>query len=121
MKLRIKGNSIRIRLSKSEVATLSDGLPLREITNFGSAQLVYMVTPVGSEKMSASFENNTVTMVVPLNYLAGWPSNTVVGFEETIEVGNDQPLRLLLEKDFKCLDVVEEDQADFFENPSKSC
>ena len=121
MKLRIKGNSLRIRLSVSEVETLSGGSELRESVNFGTSQLSYTVKPVASEDMNATFDSNVITLHIPVHYLAGWPSNSVVGFEETVNVGSDQLLHLLLEKDFKCLDVTEEDQTDFFENPSKSC
>ena len=56
-----------------------------------------------------------------VHYLTGWASNSVVGFEETVNVGNDQILHLLLEKDFKCLDEAIGDQQDNYENPNKTC
>ena len=121
MKLRIKGNSVRIRLSVTEVQLLSSGMQLQEITRFGDSQLVYAVQPVDAENMHATFSNNKITLQVPSVYLQGWPSNSVVGFEELVNVGGGDTLHLLLEKDFKCLDVSEEDQSDFFENPAKSC
>ena len=121
MKLRIKGNSVRIRLSVTEVETLSSGTPLRESTAFAGGKLEYSVEPVDAACMNATFENNRITLLVPQNYLVNWPSNSVVGFDESVAISHAESLRLLLEKDFKCLDVSEEDQADYFENPSKVC
>jgi hypothetical protein len=121
MKLRIKGNSVRIRLSVSEVRTLSSGAALTESTAFGDTQLVYAVKPVEGGSMKATFENSTISVLVPASYLLDWPSNSVVGFEETIGFDNGTSLHVLIEKDFKCLDASQEDQADFYENPAKSC
>jgi hypothetical protein len=121
MKLRIKGNSIRIRLSVPEVNSLSAGTALKESTVFPNTKLVYAVQAAESKYLSASFENNTITLSVPRSLLSGWASNNVVGFEETMRLENGESLKLLIEKDFKCLDVTEEDQSQFFENPAKSC
>jgi hypothetical protein len=41
-----------------------------------------------------------------------WATTEKVGFEET-----NGPLYLLVEKDFKCLDNVAEDQSDNYPNP----
>ena len=121
MKLRIRGNSIRFRISITELETLSSGLALRESTNFGDTELVYAVQPADCRQMSATFENNTITLMLPTRFIADWSANNVVGFEEMFSVGNKQTLKLLIEKDYKCLDVSTEDQSDFFDNPSKSC
>lgn len=121
MKLRIKGNSVRIRLSKPEVHALSSGKSLQEVTSFGNSRFAYAVQPVDLKHMHATYENNTITIHVPSAYLQDWPSNSMVGFEEMMDIGTEGTLHLLLEKDFKCLDVSQEDQSDFFENPAKSC
>lgn len=122
MKLRIKGNSIRIRLSKSEVDELASGLSLSDNTNFGSKRLGYAVRPVNhGDSLAASYENDLITLFVPESLLADWPSNSIVGFESLMPLENNDQLHLLLEKDFKCLDKTMEDQSDFFDNPAKSC
>jgi hypothetical protein len=36
-------------------------------------------------------------------------------------LGNGQSLKLLLEKDFVCLDHTDEDQSDNYPNPNKTC
>ena len=122
MKIRIKGNSLRIRLSKTEVGSLSSGSVLKDATSFIYNTLYYQVMPVNnSSSMRADFEHNTITLYVPQQLLEGWADDSRVGFESEMQVSNLQHLRLLLEKDFKCLDTTVEDQSDFYENPGKNC
>ena len=122
MKLRIKGNSIRIRLSKTEVDQLVSGLVLSDSTSFGTNSLSYKVTPVTSgDSLTATYEKNTITLFVPNALLTEWPANSVVGFESMMPLDNSNQLHLLLEKDFKCLDKTMEDQSEFFDNPAKTC
>ena len=122
MKLRIKGNSIRIRLSKTEVDELVSGSSLSDSTSFGDISLSYKVQPVSNgEDLTASYQNHVITLYVPEDLLAGWTANSVVGFESLTPLGNSEHLHLLLEKDFKCLDKTMEDQSDFFDNPAKTC
>lgn len=123
MKLRIKGNSLRIRLSKTEVSLLSSGTTLEDSTSFGPSRFVYLVQPVEKgDTLSASYEEGVITLYVPQSLLQDWPHNQVVGFDARMPVSDSAELYLLLEKDFKCLDTeVAEDQSDFYENPDKSC
>lgn len=123
MKLRIKGNSIRIRLTKTEVERISseEGY-LEEETSFGNANFIYALQQVGSgTELSASFEGNKMTMFVPSALTDGWPKNNVVGFEVNMPLDDNKSLYLLLEKDFVCLDHTNEDQSDNYENPNKVC
>ena len=122
MKLRIKGNSIRIRLSKTEVDELASGSLLQDSTSFGHNSFGYAVQPVNNgELLTASFDKNIITLYVPEALLRNWPANSVVGFEAMMPLENSGNLHLLLEKDFKCLDETIDDQTDFFDNPAKTC
>lgn len=122
MKLRIKGNSVRIRLSKTEVDELVSGLALEESTNFGSNSFGYTVKPVNySDHLTAAYDSSIITLYVPKTLLKDWSTNSVVGFEALMPLEDSGHLHLLLEKDFKCLDKTIEDQSDFFDNPSTSC
>jgi len=123
MKLRIKGNSIRIRLTKTEVDRISseEGY-LEEETSFGNTHFIYALQQVGTgNELSASFEGNKITMFVPAALTNGWPQNSVVGFETNVPLEENKSLYLLLEKDFVCLDHTNEDQSDNYENPNKVC
>jgi hypothetical protein len=122
MKLRIKGNSIRIRLSITEVNELVSGATLTDSTSFGKSRFGYTVQPVDSgELLSASYERDVITLNVPKYLLKDWSTNSTVGFEATMPVDDRSHLHLLLEKDFKCIDQTVADQSDFYDNPAKSC
>lgn len=51
-------------------------------------------------------------MFVPAFMAEEWVTTDCVGYEKC-----DGPLYLLIEKDFKCLDNVAEDQSDNYPNP----
>lgn len=122
MKLRIKGNSIRIRLTKTEVATISGKGYLEEKTDFGGNTLTYALQRVDEgDTLSANFSGQTITMTVPRKLTEGWPGNDIISFDARIPVSEHASLYLLLEKDFVCLDHTTEDQSDNYDNPNKTC
>jgi len=122
MKLRIKGNSLRIRLTKTEVSTISTKGYLEEETNFGNNKLLYVLQRVDEgNELSAAFESNKITMFVPSSLTKDWPMNNIISFDAHMTVGENKSLYLLLEKDFVCLDHTTEDQSDNYENPNKAC
>lgn len=122
MKLRIKSNSIRIRLTKTEVSTLAATGYLEEQTLFANNKFVYALQSVDdANELTATMNANKITMLVPAAFIKDWPVNNVVGFEARIPVAENESLYLLLEKDFVCLDETTEDQSDNYENPAKTC
>jgi predicted nucleic acid-binding protein len=122
MKIRIKGNFVRIRLSKSEVGMFAKEGYVEESTDFGNSIFSYAVKSTGNQSMSADFINGKIILYVPQNLIEEWANSTQVGIVCDVPVSNGNFLSLLLEKDFKCIDtVVTEDQSDYFENPAKSC
>lgn len=122
MKLRIKGNSLRIRLTKSEVSTLSNTGYLEEQTVFPGNNFMYALQSVDDAgQLSATYNNNKMTMLVPASFVKDWPENEIVSIHANMPLANNQSLYLLLEKDFVCLDETTEDQSDNFENPNKTC
>lgn len=123
MKIRIKGNSIRYRLTKTEIDNFGkDGL-LEETTEFliGPAFRYRLEKKSGIENMEASFSGNKVCIFVPEKIAAEWTTTDVVGFDHKMKLDNDKELFLLIEKDFVCLDHTFEDQSDNFPNPNKAC
>jgi len=120
MKIRIQRNSVRFRLSKSEVAKLEEEGYLEETTDFGTAKLMYAVQKSTDSQLQARFEVQKVTLEVPEMLLAGWSANGTVGFDGNMPLSDGGSLYVLIEKDFKCLDNVTEDQSDNYDNP-KTC
>lgn len=122
MKIRIKGNTVRYRLTKSDIATLVDTGNLEDKTEFIGSTLVYSIKTDVDESLSADFLNNTITLKVPSVLLSNWADTSQVSLENNMPLANGSQLYLLLEKDFKCIDGdVSEDQSDFFENPNLNC
>ncbi len=117
MKIRIKGDSIRFRLTKSEVEALCTLGEFRERTHLGNAIFYYAVEKTTEPGMRARLSGHTLTLFVSDRLLKGWDHNDVVGFEEVERTGDRPALHLLLEKDFVCLDRREEDQSDNYPNP----
>ena len=122
MKLRIKGNSVRIRLTKPEVSKLAEIGYLEEQTLFGDNSFLYALQSIpGEGQLTATFTDNKVTMFVPSSLLKDWPNNNVVGFNSAMLITETDSLYLLLEKDFVCLDETTEDQSDNYSNPKLNC
>jgi hypothetical protein len=122
MKLRMKGNSIRLRLSKPEVEKLAVAKYLEERTSFRSNTFTYALQiKDGGDELSADFNDNKLIVFIPGIFTKDWAVNNVIGFNATKQVSDTEPLYILVEKDFKCLDEVTEDQKDNYENPNKTC
>ena len=118
MKIRIQRNSVRFRLSKSDIDQLTRTGFLKEETAFGHANFGYAITRSNDHnELSATFEDGTILLIMPENQINGWAENDIVGFNAVMEINNTESLKLLVEKDFKCLDNVTEDQSDHYENP----
>ena len=55
MKMRIKGNSIRLRLTKTEIKRIENGHPVEEVLAFGGGKaLKYQLHPFGERLRHAS-------------------------------------------------------------------
>ena len=123
MKIRIKGDSIRLRLTKSEVDALASIGSIKEHTHMPGGTLSYVLrSDSGSEDINASFHDSTIFISMPAKLASAWPGNDVVGYRNTISTDNGVALSLLIEKDFKCIDAPpEEDQSDNYEHPNITC
>jgi hypothetical protein len=112
MKIRIKGNSLRYRLTRTDVDTFTQTGYLEEQTNFGNYTLIYAIQSSDTNTLTSTYKNNKITLLMPKAMVKEWADTERVGFE------NKTPdFFLLVEKDFKCLDNVEEDQSDNYPNP----
>ena len=118
MKIRIKSNSIRYRLTKTEVETFCKTGIYKETTDFGHSMFTYVLkAKKGIGTLEASFEENTITLYLSDKKLSAWATPDRIGFSNTLDLPNGKQLSLLLEKDFACLDNTIEDQSDNYPNP----
>lgn len=123
MKIRIKGNSIRYRLTKTEIANFGKNGYLEERTVFpGGAAFHYRLEKkTEAETLLADFSANTITIFVPDHVAEEWTNTETVGYNHTLPLSDAKELFLLIEKDFVCLDHTFEDQSDNYPNPNKTC
>lgn len=115
MKIRISGNSIRLRLTQSEVSNFVNHGKVRSSCQIGSQTLAYEITQDEAvNQITANMSNQTITVSVPKEIAHFWDIDTRVGFDTKDEKG----LYILIEKDFQCLKPrPNEDESDNFPNP----
>ena len=119
MKIRLNGNSIRYRLSKTDIANFGEHGLIEEKTEFPNSQSFNycLQKKEGIKNIEASFSENSICIFVPENMVAKWTTTDVVGFDSKMSLGEEKDLLLLIEKDFVCLDQTFEDQQDNYPNP----
>ena len=121
MKLRIRGNSIRLRLTKSEVGRFGQTGVVADTVEFGAASRGFcykLHTSSADNSTRASFEGNCLSISVPVGDAENWIRSEDVGIEVMQPIGDDKFLRILMEKDFACLTPRKnEDDSDAFTNP----
>lgn len=124
MKLRLRSNSVRLRLTKSEVDSLVSSGTVTELISFGSDrehQLMYAVETRESNEIGCDYLPGSITVHLPSDKAATWAQSDQVGFNVEIEVGPGEPLTVIVEKDFKCLtDRPGEDKDDNYPHPEES-
>ncbi len=123
MKIRIKGNSLRLRLTQSEVEQLHQEGLVQEVIMLGvdpSKHLHYKITKSKDNVINADYNPNHIIVTVPENLLATWATTNQVGLEHQIKLNETEQLSILIEKDFKCLqERSNEDESDMFPNPDE--
>jgi hypothetical protein len=123
MKIRIKGNSLRIRLTKSELAQIQEGLAVSEAIYFSpKSKLTYSLVPKQDAKsIEAHFDGQTIEVSVPMIEAQDWASSSTVSLKTNLATENPDALFILIEKDFFCLKPRNheiEDESDLFDNPN---
>jgi hypothetical protein len=121
MKLRIKGDSVRLRLTQSEVRALTEQGSVADAVQFSpESRLEYRVRRAAVDTLTASFEGNVIEVCVPDEMARAWAGSDLVTLEYTRHTPAGE-LRLIVEKDFTCLvPRAGEDEADHFPHPRAS-
>lgn len=116
MKLRIRGNSIRLRLSQSDLATLLDNGAVEDRVGFPAGPVLTYRLEAGAGP-SAEYENDRIVVRFPAGQLELLGRPDEVTLQADVPLGGEG-LKLLVEKDFQCLSPRPgEDDADSFPNP----
>ncbi len=104
MKLRIQGNSLRLRLNQAEVAQFSKTGFVEDVTNFPGAPLTYSLESFSKlEGFRASFRDGALRVEVPGLCAKEWAATDLVGMGGEQSLNDGKTLSILIEKDFQCL------------------
>lgn len=107
MKLRMRQNSVRLRLTRSELARFAAAGVVEEAVEFPSGTLLYRIERSrAAQQMTAELVGASITVVVPDHVAEEWVSSRQTGFEA--RCGS---LDILIEKDFQCEHGAEDDDA----------
>jgi hypothetical protein len=121
MKLRMKGNSLRFRISPSEMDRLLATGRIEETVHFApepNARLTYALEHKAEMKsMSVRYRPQELTVVISSDGMRQWASGPDVGLYGESPTTNGT-LELAIEKDFACLDKSDLENADTFPNPN---
>ena len=122
MKLRIRGDTIRLRLKRSEVEQIAAGTSIVEETHFPDSVLTFRLDVSESIAISARFDNGCLAINVPKSKALDWADTDDVSLHVEQRLPGTGCLSILIEKDFKCLEPGHhrdcEDDEDTFPHPS---
>ena len=120
MKLRIKGDSLRLRVAPSEVAHLMETGRVEETIHFGvseDARLTYALECADAVEITVLHEGARVTVVLPWAAARAWAEGADEGLYGSVPVSAGR-LEIAVEKDWACLDKDEAENLDTFPNPN---
>jgi len=121
MKLRLQFNSIRLRLKRSEVDRfIRTGQIEERIMSGTSDRESFYYLLEANDAVSAPkgcIASNGVVVQVPTADALKWALTNQIGIEGEQTIDSKTSLRILVEKDFACIDGSEEQNADTFPNP----
>ena len=123
MKLRIRDDSIRLRLERGEVDALANDGVVAARTHFGNGcEFRYRIESRSDiSDAGASFADATLAVHLPAAAVAAWAGSEQVSIRARQAAGRGSELAILVEKDFACLAPrPDEDESDMFPHPGGS-
>jgi len=120
VKLRIRDNSVRLRLTRGEVDSLRLQGVVAATTGFpGGREFQYRVeSSPAIVNPAAFFSENTISIRLPETAVLAWATSEQVSLPGEQVLDDGAKLNILVEKDFACLAPREgEDEADMFPHP----
>lgn len=115
----MQGNSLRLRVTRSEVEKLRGKSEVLEAVKFrsGAAFVYRLQTHASGDAVRAELAYGTISVSVPEAMAEHWAASDEVGI-----YGQDGELKISVEKDFRCLTrAPEEQEADAYPHPAEQC
>ncbi|HUA18920.1 MAG TPA: hypothetical protein VMB25_09255 [Bryobacteraceae bacterium] len=122
MKLRISGNSLRLRLNQAEVAQFSKTGFVEDSVEFAhGASFCYALESLSDlSSPRAAYQNGWLRIQIPSGDATEWATTDRVGVSGEQALSGGKQLSILIEKDFQCLHGSEAPDPDAFPNPLES-
>ncbi len=120
VKIRIQNNSIRLRLTRSEVDIVRETGVVKSHTGFpGGRQLSYSLeSSPASVSPAAFYSDNEIRVSLPETIVLAWATTEQVSIDGEQILDDGDTLTILVEKDFACLAPRPgEDESDMFAHP----
>ncbi len=115
MKLRIKGDSLRLRVGPAEMQRLIETGRIAETIHFApapEASLTYTLeTAEQAETIAVRYASREIAVLLPAAQARAWAENAEVGLYSSTPIANGL-LEVSVEKDFACLDKSDLDKSD---------
>ncbi len=113
MKLRLRRNSVRLRLSRGEVTSFTETGLVEESLDLTPQPLVYILHSSNEiHEMHVAFTNGWLTVTVPEALGKTWAESDQVGMESVFH-----GVTILVEKDWPCAHSSDEENEDKFSPP----
>ena len=124
MKIRISGDSVRLRLKRGEVDRIASGQSIEEQTHFAGSMLTYRLEVRTDGQFSASLADNRIVVCLPGEKVVNWARTDEVSIYSELATTDTDTLSILVEKDFTCLTPGHhrdcKDDEDTFPHPARS-
>lgn len=120
MKMRIRDNSLRLRLTQGEVTALRREHRVAARIAFPAGRMLDYSCEASASAASptASFDERSITVLLPLVDVETWADTDQVSISAGAALEDGGELAILVEKDFACLAPREgEDESDMFAHP----
>lgn len=120
MKLRVRGNSVRLRLEQAEVEAFGrDGRVADRAALDPRMPLHYGLLAADVDQVELAYGGGHLTVRIPRALARAWSEGDDVGLEARVAVG-DESVKVLVEKDFRCLHKRPgEDESDQYPHPAE--
>jgi hypothetical protein len=122
MKMRIKNNSLRFRVTRSDLANLINFNRIEETIYLAPDEQARLTYALEHEPTLSSavlrYQSPRVAIVLPTKDARAWAETDDVGIYARVDLGVRGALDLIVEKDFACLDLSDAENIDTFPNPN---
>ena len=123
MKLKIHGNSIRLRLNRREVAQFAVNARIEQAFEWGigaTDRLVYgLESSPGAPDVGVRVTGGAITVILPAALAQEWVNSDRVGVSAEVSLNPEKLLAILVEKEFRRLHGANHDP-DLYPNPLES-